>query len=115
MRHLDRPRLLALAEGTPDPDGAAHLVRCERCRDAVAGLRATLEALAAGAVPEPSPLFWEQFSNRVRDAVAEQPAPVERRWPRLAVAAAVAATMIVAIGLGWSLTRESAGPVEPEA
>ena len=33
---------------------------------------------AAGEVPEPSPLFWNHLSARVRDAVAVEPIP--RAW-----------------------------------
>jgi hypothetical protein len=33
------------------------------------------EVKAAGQVPEPSPLFWNHLSARVRDAVAAQPIP----------------------------------------
>lgn len=36
------------------------------------------EVKAAGDVPEPSPLFWNHFSARVRDAVAAEPIP--RTW-----------------------------------
>ena len=34
---------------------------------------------AAGEVPEPSPLFWNDLSARVRDAVAEE--PIDRACP----------------------------------
>ena len=33
------------------------------------------EVKAAGDVPEPSPLFWNHLSARVRDAVADEPLP----------------------------------------
>lgn len=36
------------------------------------------EVKAAGDVPEPSPLFWNHLSARVRDAVAIQ--PIRRTW-----------------------------------
>ena len=64
--------------------------------------------------PEPSPLFWDHFSARVRDAVAAEGAP--RRsfwsWPRLArPAAAVAmAGVILAVALN---TGRVATPVPP--
>jgi len=57
------------------------------------------EIKAAGQVPEPSPLFWNHLSARVRDAVAEEPiAPAwwSLYWRPLA---AVAGTVGLAIFL----------------
>lgn len=69
---------------------------------------------AAGDVPEPSPLFWNHLSARVRDAVAVEPIP--RTWWMgywRPVVAAVGSLSFVAL----LILRASApaAPVEPVA
>jgi len=71
MRHLSESELIDLAE-RGDEVGASHLRECERCRRQLADLCETMSAVAEVDVPDPSPLFWEHFSSRVRDAVAAQ-------------------------------------------
>lgn len=111
-RHLDHDDLLALAEsGAPSrADAHAHLARCAACRKELADLCALLAELREAQVPEPSPLFWEHLSSRVRQAIdAEAPAPTgphaaPRGWTRwlgwnrgfAAAAAAVALLMVLA-------------------
>jgi hypothetical protein len=58
-----------------------------------------LTELRAVDVPEPSPLFWDHFSARVREAIDEEPAPSRRSamWPRLAWAGALAAVVVAAV------------------
>jgi hypothetical protein len=82
MSHLSRDRLLDAVEGVLDPQAHAHLSHCARCRAAVDGLEATLNDVRAVEVPEPSPLFWDHLSARVRDAIASEPVPQDRggRW-----------------------------------
>jgi hypothetical protein len=73
-----------------------------------------LQRVASVEVPEPSPLFWEHFGARLRDAVERQPTPVVRTgwqqwilqgaWPRWAVGAA---TLLVCVTLAWVGVRES--------
>jgi hypothetical protein len=75
-------------------------------------MRAMLTAIAGADVPEPSPLFWDHFSTRVRDAVAVEP---PRRtwadlwtWPRALVPAAVGiAVVVTAVIVG---SRGAVGP-----
>jgi len=74
--HLTPEELLDLAEGSRPLSSAPHLTACEVCRQQLDELRGVMAALDAD-VPEPSPLFWEHFSTRVRDAVAAESAP---RW-----------------------------------
>ena len=115
MAHLTPERLVDLAEGTELERAVPHLGECEVCRRALAELRATI-ADAAGPVipvinditdvPEPAPLFWDQLSARVRDAVEEEEqgtpdASWAERWLRprvsLPILAAVAGVVIVAV------------------
>ena len=105
MKHLSEERLLELLEG-----GAAeadHLDRCEACRKRFDTLRQTLGLLRDDPIPEPSPLFWQHLSERVRlsiDAESLDMQPVERsirpwgsrRWPWVA-AGALAALLAVLV------------------
>src|SRR5262249_49702213 len=61
--------LVDLAEGTRPESSAPHLATCESCRSHLADLRAMIAAVVEADVPEPSPLFWDQLSRRVREAV----------------------------------------------
>jgi hypothetical protein len=111
--HLTSEELIDLAEGTRAEAGVPHLRSCDACRHQIAALRKVMSAVskAPGAdVPEPSPLFWEHLSQRVREAIAAEPAPVSRltgwragtalpgswrAWAMAGVAAAVALSIYV--------------------
>ena len=69
MRHLQSEELIDLAEGARPESSALHLQTCDECRSRLTDLRAAMAAAAHVNVPEPSPLFWDHFSARVRDAV----------------------------------------------
>jgi hypothetical protein len=101
--HLQPDELVDLAEGARTESSAPHLAACEVCRHQLAELKAMMSAAADVVVPEPSPLFWDHFSARVREAVAAAGVPRRSfwRWPRLAMPAAVAAMagVILAVAL----------------
>ena len=104
MRHLNADELIDLAEGTRPDRSAPHLETCEACRRQLAELRATLSSAAQVEVPEPSPLFWDHFSDRVRQAVAVEPEP--RRswigalsWQRLLMPAITLAMAALVVGV----------------
>src|SRR5262245_24945330 len=91
MWHLSPEVLLDLAEGTQPERAVSHLATCERCQRRLAELREALAAARmAHEVPEPSPLFWDHLSARVRDAVAADVAAPRpwtagwASWPRSA-------------------------------
>jgi len=120
--HLQPDELVDLAEGTQAEASAPHLAACEACRRQLADLKAMMSAAADVDMPEPSPLFWDHFSNRVRDAVAAEPAP--RRsfwaWPRLVVpvVGVVMAGIVLTVALNTGrVTSPAAGsvPVVPAA
>ncbi len=110
--HLSPGVLAALAEGAAVPARAVrHLAGCAACRDEVGALRVLMAELREAEVPEPSPLFWDQFSARVSDAVRESAAAPGRGagWPvspwtwrgwawTLASATAVTALLLLAFG-----------------
>jgi hypothetical protein len=122
MSHLRFDELVDLAEGAAAESAAPHLSACDSCRRQLADLRATMAAAARVEVPEPSPLFWDHLSERVREAVAAD--GVSRRswwrpltWPPLAVpaaaGAAAAAGVVVAIVFAALLTSRVLAPVSP--
>ena len=93
MNHLSPSEFVDLVEGTLDAE------RCESCRRSGEELRRVFEASAArGDVPEPSPLFWEHFSARVREAVAQETvsAPGWMAWRPAFVAVAALAILVTA-------------------
>ena len=112
MTHLTPDELIDAAEGTLDPDRRAHLESCELCQREVANLAATLSETRGLHVPEPSPLFWQHFSKRVREAIDAEPAFVAswRGWLRWQVVVPVGATALVAVALITTVPREAVGP-----
>jgi hypothetical protein len=125
MSCLSRDRLREAVEESASPESAAHLAVCPRCRREVETLRRTLEELRAVDVPEPSPLFWDHLSARVREAIAEEPPrdAASGRWawlrssqgrgwlrPALALATTV---LIVALFVDRGVRRAPGGPPSP--
>jgi hypothetical protein len=74
MKHLSEEGLLELLEdGAPE---LSHLETCTVCRGRFEALRQTMGLLRDDPVPEPSPLFWQHLSERVRlaiDDAADEP------------------------------------------
>jgi hypothetical protein len=74
MSHLSPSEFVDLSDGTLPATRAAHVNGCEACRAQADIIRDALRLTGASApVPEPSPLFWDHLSARVREAVAEAP------------------------------------------
>ena len=109
--HLRPDELIDLAEGTRAESSAAHLDECAVCRLHLAELKAMMSTAADVDVPEPSPLFWDHFSARVRQAVDAEGAP--RRsfwmWPRVVIPAVSVATAVLAVAV--TLNRGNTGHV----
>ena len=80
MRHLGPDELIDLAEGTRPEADAPHLLVCDGCRRQLIDARAMLSAAAVVDVPEPSPLFWDHLSARVRQSVVEEAPPRGALW-----------------------------------
>jgi hypothetical protein len=123
MRHLSTVELVDLAEGASDERVAPHLAECGRCRRELADLRAMMSAVADVDVPEPSPLFWDHFSDRVRAAVAEEGAagrearPWWRAWlwwrGSVVPSAAVAIVALVVTAVVRLTMPSPAAPARP--
>jgi hypothetical protein len=124
--HLSDVELVDLADGTRPETSAPHLATCEPCRRQLVDMRRMMSAAAAVDVPEPSPLFWEHFSDRVRDMVAAE-AHAPRAWWRgllpmkqvlipssaYALIALLVAGVVTSRGPRVPLT-EITGPTQPE-
>lgn len=109
--HLAPEELIDLAEGVRAEDAVPHLQSCKVCRQQIVALRTTMSAVGSSPgidVPEPSPLFWDHFSQRVREAIAAEGAPGSRfagwRWEtalpaswRTWAMAGVAAAVLISI------------------
>jgi hypothetical protein len=99
MSHLSASEFTELVEGTL-PDGRArHVFQCENCRSQADAIRATFMATRGVEVPEPSPLFWDHLSARVRAGIESAPLP-RARWSRRRVAVlswSLAAMVLVAL------------------
>lgn len=101
--HLTPEQLLDVADGTRADREFPHLRSCAICARQISELRGAIEAAAEVSVPEPSPLFWNHLSERVRTAVAEErraerPGFLSHGWWRVAAAAAVIAAVVLVVG-----------------
>ena len=73
MTHLSPSEFVDLAEGTLNARRAAHADACEACRARAGVVRDALYlSSTSDDVPEPSPLFWDHLSARVREAVQSE-------------------------------------------
>ena len=127
MRHLSAEQLVDFVEGIQRDSSSPHLASCDACRRQLAELRAILISAADNDVPEPSPLFWDYLSARVREAVEAEGVP--RRPPALArllrpayagafAIAVVAVVTVLGVTFGWSTRggrRPTAGSIDVSA
>ena len=122
--HLTSEELLDLAEGTRPPGSAPHLATCDECRHQLHELRSVMATIAVD-VPEPSPLFWDHLSARVREAVAQDTVASRSwfgfgRWAWGVAAVMTAAVVAIAVSLAPrtappSITHAPAAVQEPVA
>lgn len=117
MRHLSSSDLVDIAEGTLVAEARPHFARCAACRRRASELRSTLRLATEVEVPEPSPLFWDRLSARVRAAVADEVPTRDPGWLSWRLAAAVASVALVVLAVGFTLTtplwqRAREGPAE---
>jgi len=101
MKHFSAAEFVDEVEGRLPDARRAHLDACRTCAARAVVVRETLHDVRAPDVPEPSPLFWDHFSLRVRDAVRHtRPDPVPWwRHPAWAVACSVVLVAAVLIGI----------------
>ena len=108
--HLTPDEVIAAIEGLPlDARVHEHLASCGDCQTQVAALRAVESDLhTTGSVPEPSPLFWDHFSARVRHATLEEPVVAARWWDVRRWALIAAACAVTALAVTVSLRTPAA-------
>lgn len=101
----------------------AHVDTCERCREELAGLKATMNLLDGWEAPEPSPYFDSKLAARLREEKDAAPAGIIERFRawleygtnhNLRPIAATALTVLLAVGgatyAGLSLQHPKAVP-----
>jgi hypothetical protein len=117
MKHLSESEIVDLVDGTLAPARVAHLEACDACRTTANSLRDALAQAADVSIPEPSPLFWEHFSARVREDVRSAEAAEPSGWfgwaegPTVKWAMAGALLTILLVSGVWvSLWRTTATP-----
>ncbi len=118
MNHLTPDELIDAVERSLSPARQAHLTECARCGLEVTQLSTILDdSRAAAEVPEPSPLFWDHLSNRVRTAIAAEPmAPRTGRWFQWPILAPVAGLVLLVFALVSAVPQVTViGPTTEDA
>ncbi|HET7220811.1 MAG TPA: hypothetical protein VFJ02_22315 [Vicinamibacterales bacterium] len=125
MTHLTDVEIVDFLEDTLPPPRAAHLENCESCRRRTSDARDTLTRAIEADIPEPSPLFWDRFSEQVRDEIGETTASASAGWRqwldhaglRWAVSGAIIVALIA--GAAWRVTaptvQHTGVPAQPSA
>jgi hypothetical protein len=111
MTHLNPDELIDAIEGLLPSDRQEHFDTCEHCRRELADLSSVLSEAKQVSVPEPSPLFWQHFSQRVRTAIDQDVTP-ENSWPswlRWQVLLPLGAVAMIILALMISVPKEDAG------
>jgi hypothetical protein len=119
MTHLTPDELIDAAEADADRDKAgtaltadrqAHLAGCPDCRRQLGDLQSALGAARQVGVPEPSPLFWPQFSRRVSDAIESTPENGSAAWLRWQVLLPLGAVAMLILALMMSVPKDARVP-----
>jgi hypothetical protein len=109
--HVADEEWIDVLEGVAEPRLRSHVDACDTCRRTAAEMREGWALAGEADVPEPSPLYWDSFRERVSDAITEAPAPRRARfgWALLGWPLAAAASGVVALSVYTS------GPHMPAA
>ncbi len=111
MAHLSEAEFVDWVDGTLPSARASHVDTCATCRSQAERLRLDLTVIAdrREPIPEPSPLFWDHLSQRVRESVRDvESAPRQSHWFARQLWTAVAGSaiaLVVAIAL-WTAPRD---------
>lgn len=114
MTHLTPDELIDAMEGLLSEERQSHLAACEQCQRELAGLSNALIEAKQVSVPEPSPLFWPNFSQRVRVAI-DQDASGADNWPawlRWQVLLPLGVVAMIILGLMISVPKQNS--IEPD-
>jgi hypothetical protein len=112
MTHLTPDELIDAMEGMLAADRQAHLASCEPCRAQLDDLVSVLQEAKQVSVPEPSPLFWNHLSQRVRVAIDQEPAAdsVWAAWLRWQVLLPLGAAAMLILGLMLTMPIDHEAP-----
>ena len=108
MSHLSADELIDAVEadaeagnagGVLDPARRAHLTECEECRRQFDDLASVLNNAKQASIPEPSPLFWSQFSARVNNAIDRETTAARPGWLRWQVLLPLGAVAMIILAL----------------
>ena len=113
MTHLTPDELIDAMEGLLSEERQSHLAACEQCQRELAGVSSVLTEAKQVSVPEPSPLFWPNFSQRVRVAIDQD--ATANNWPawlRWQVLLPLGAVAMIILALMISVPKQNA--VEPD-
>ena len=107
MTHLTPDELIDAMERPLATDRQGHLDACDECQGRLASLSMTLSDAKEAGVPEPSPLFWQQFSARVSTAIDQEAASGTRRpsWLRWQILVPLGAVALIILGLMVTLPK----------
>lgn len=102
MSHLSPDELIDAVEHTLATERRVHLAQCAACEREVAHLAAVLHEARAIDAHEPSQVFWDRFSQRVRRAIDSEPAVPPRlvrwfQWPVLVPIGALAMLVVALV------------------
>jgi hypothetical protein len=118
--HLRPEEFVEALDGALAPDLQAHLVACGQCRQELEQLRSLVGDVRGVDAPEPSPLFWDHFSARVKQATLAEPVPAAGAWwrqwsslPKLLRPIGAVATGAVALALMFALRPVTPVPSSP--
>jgi hypothetical protein len=100
--HLSPDEVVDALDATLAPARLDHARTCASCAREVAELAGLMRDID-GTVPEPSPLFWDHLSQRIRHATLDEPVPAQHWWRSgwrpVAAAGAMALVMALAIAI----------------
>lgn len=120
MTHFTDQEIVDLIDGALPPERRAHLDECGRCRGDVEQFQRTMALAKEVEVPEPSPLFWDHFSARVRAGIEQTVEETRLPWVSRNArvwkwAVPIAAGLLIAVGV-WRFASDPASgtlPVSP--
>jgi hypothetical protein len=110
MTHLTPQQFIEAMDDALGPGGRHHLQACDGCRRDLAELRALMSDVRATAMPEPSPLFWDHFSERVRKTASVQAIPAKSWWHGMTSPLATIGLVVAAVALVVVIQTEPVAP-----
>jgi hypothetical protein len=115
MTHLSPSEFVDFVDRTLPVARSAHVASCAACRRQAEDVRGALRAARGSEVPEPSPLFWDHLSARIRNEIAGVRTPQARWWLRpVPVLSWSIGALLVAVLVVRQLPQRVQSPVSPE-